>query len=381
MSQPPLPNFQAVTTVPEDERRLQALEARINELNHKATQLLTFLSFALVVAAILQTSSGSRLGICQTMSVTFAMRCWVVAIFPILIGILPVKEIRQGTVSWYRVVRYSKALLLCAAMLLIAIGTLFFLCAIWNAPASASGTWSYLPGEKTRAATFEPMYGLWKHAPTPGVLTVVLALFAAVISIPPLNKWLEKKRSLRSLCICVFFLLAAGEILIIRHAEQVTIAERKDENENHLEELRKQDSKFEQEMAFLIDFKESVQSGLANVNARITKEKSQPNPDSLKIETLQLTKDVLQFLSDRERLRPYPSSSKDYRTASEQWGNDTLAGYISQFGQRIISLSEKYQKRGLDPGTIEVMCLRPVNPLMIPVCATEIQALTGKLPN
>jgi hypothetical protein len=116
---------QTAQMVPDNEATLRSLEQRIKELNDKATQLLTFLSFALVVAAILETSSGNRLGVCQAILVTFAMRCWVFAIFPILVGILPVK-----------------ALLLCAAILLILFGTLFFLCAIWNAPPSTSGTWS-----------------------------------------------------------------------------------------------------------------------------------------------------------------------------------------------------------------------------------------------
>src|SRR5208282_5186430 len=91
--------------------RLKHLEKRINQLNKKASQLLLFLSFALVVAAILETQGG-ELGSCQTMLLTFGMRFRVCAIFPILIGILPVIEIRECCEEWYNIVRWSKFALL-----------------------------------------------------------------------------------------------------------------------------------------------------------------------------------------------------------------------------------------------------------------------------
>ena len=111
--------------------RLEHLEKRIKQLGDKASQLLLFLSFALVVAAILETQ-GNKFGPCQTMLLTFAMRCWAGAIFPILVGVLPVKEIRERCEKWYSIVRWSKFALLWAAIICIIIGTIFFVCAIWR---------------------------------------------------------------------------------------------------------------------------------------------------------------------------------------------------------------------------------------------------------
>lgn len=229
------------------------------------------------------------------------------------------------------------------------------------------------------------MGDFWNYAPVPGVLTVVLAFFAALISMPPINKHLEKETNswLRWLCIGVFFLLAAGEIFVIRHAEHVSMNERQAQNTEHLRELQKQDTQFFEEMAALIDLKESIKSGLADVKARIVKEKSQTTPDSLKVDTLQLTKDILDFLSYREGFRPPVTSSRgtSYTAVYDQWQRETIAAYISKFDQQIISLAELYAKRGVDTKGVEAMCLKPVNALMIPVCAGEIQALTGRLPN
>ncbi len=114
-----------------DTERLKALEKRIKQLGDKASQLLLFLSFALVVAALLETQ-GDRLGPCQTAFITTAMRFWVGAIFPILVSILPLKEIRENCTPWYNFVRWSKFGLLWAAIFSVFIGALFFLLGVWR---------------------------------------------------------------------------------------------------------------------------------------------------------------------------------------------------------------------------------------------------------
>jgi hypothetical protein len=114
-----------------EKERLKALEKRIKQLGDKASQLLLFLSFALVVAALLETQ-GDKLGSCQTAFVTTSMRFWVGAIFPILIAILPVKEIRENCTRWYNSVRWFKFGLLWAAIFSVSIGGIFFLLGVWR---------------------------------------------------------------------------------------------------------------------------------------------------------------------------------------------------------------------------------------------------------
>jgi membrane protease YdiL (CAAX protease family) len=114
------------------EDRLRRLEDRIKQLGDKANQLLIFLSFALVVAVILGTQGNKQLGPRQAMLLIIGMRFWASALFPILISVLPLKEIREGSEKWYSAVRWIKFWLLWPAIVCIFIGTIFFVCAIWR---------------------------------------------------------------------------------------------------------------------------------------------------------------------------------------------------------------------------------------------------------
>ena len=104
------------------------LSARIKELGEKSTQVLTFLSFAIVVVASLGSSSTVE-GV-QRVAMHQAMRAWIVALFPILLGIVPVKEFKENNLEWYRVIRKAKVVLLWSAIVVIGYGVLQFFNAI-----------------------------------------------------------------------------------------------------------------------------------------------------------------------------------------------------------------------------------------------------------
>lgn len=99
---------------------------RLGELNQKATQLLTFLSFALVAVILLETSQVSVLSACQKIAVKWSLRLWVFSLFPILLIVLPIQEVVPHNHA-----RWIKVILLCIAVLLIISGAVAFLCAIW----------------------------------------------------------------------------------------------------------------------------------------------------------------------------------------------------------------------------------------------------------
>lgn len=107
------------------------LSRRINELGNKATQLLTFLSFAMVSAVLLETAESSVLAPYQRGAIKWAMRFWVMALFPILINVFPVKDLNWGSTRWYDRARWGKFALLGLAILLIICGVVEFLCGIW----------------------------------------------------------------------------------------------------------------------------------------------------------------------------------------------------------------------------------------------------------
>jgi hypothetical protein len=99
----------------------QEHEQRIETLNDKATQLLVFLSFAIVGAA---TVSTTRLPANAEM-LRSAMRCWAVAVFPVLYEMLPLKDFGE-TRRCYAFARYSKIVALWLAVLLSGWGVFRF---------------------------------------------------------------------------------------------------------------------------------------------------------------------------------------------------------------------------------------------------------------
>ena len=100
--------------------------SRIRELNDKATQVLLFLSFAMVAAATLRLSSLDGE---QKLALADAMRWWTWAIFPALVCVLPLKDFRQ-TFGWYAFIRRLKIALLCIAVIFSATGAAWFLKAL-----------------------------------------------------------------------------------------------------------------------------------------------------------------------------------------------------------------------------------------------------------
>ena len=110
---------------PSDDPRLSELRARIQELNNKSARVLIFLGFG-IAAVVLLWSTDVVTDIQQDLLLR-AMRWWVLAIFPAVTGILPLKEIRENNLSWYSFVRWSKFVLLWLAVICIVVGTAYFI--------------------------------------------------------------------------------------------------------------------------------------------------------------------------------------------------------------------------------------------------------------
>lgn len=100
-----------------------AILDRITELNDKATQLLTALSFAIAAAVLLKNTGLTH---CETVALRWGLRLWVLAIFPVLGIVAPIKEFAR-----YDGIRALKVFLLWVAVVLIAGGAIAFLCSIW----------------------------------------------------------------------------------------------------------------------------------------------------------------------------------------------------------------------------------------------------------
>ena len=105
------------------QERFESNSARIRELNDKATQVLLFLSFAMLAAGTLRlipTLTGA-----QKFAVIYAMRWWTLAIFPALVCVAPLKDVRN-TVRWYTFILWLKFAFLWIALVCLAIGAAWF---------------------------------------------------------------------------------------------------------------------------------------------------------------------------------------------------------------------------------------------------------------
>ena len=103
---------------------------RIDELNGKATQILLFLSFAMVSVATLENAKEIMAlhptWLCLLDNSFF---CWIIALIPTLVCILPVKGFHFENEVWYRFLVKFKGVLLWASISLIGLGIYFFVSA------------------------------------------------------------------------------------------------------------------------------------------------------------------------------------------------------------------------------------------------------------
>lgn len=109
---------------------LKDLSKRIKQLNDKASQMLLFLTFALVGAATVKQTPLPVNG----MLVRSAMQWWVWAVFPVLVGVAPLKELGElfgwDKEWWYTRIKRIKVIVLLEAVLLSAWGTMRFVVAL-----------------------------------------------------------------------------------------------------------------------------------------------------------------------------------------------------------------------------------------------------------
>jgi hypothetical protein len=124
---------------PEDVSKLKAVSERIKELGDKSSQMLLFLSFAIVVVILRQggESSQQSLSIVQGHGLHVALWSWVLAIFPVALCILPLKEHRWNDPEWYEKVHKFKVRMLRLAVLLTVVGTLAFAVSISGCKATS----------------------------------------------------------------------------------------------------------------------------------------------------------------------------------------------------------------------------------------------------
>jgi hypothetical protein len=100
---------------------IEEISHRINELGAKSSQVLLFLSFAMVSVAILETIKDA-----PVTALNNALWWWKCALLPILVSIVPLKEVRWKVLAWYKFIQWMRIGLIWWAVILIAGGVVSF---------------------------------------------------------------------------------------------------------------------------------------------------------------------------------------------------------------------------------------------------------------
>jgi len=101
-----------------NESRINLLSERIKQLGEKSTQILLFLSFAMVSVATLE--AGGKESVSPALNEAFYY--WKIALFPVLVSVLPLREFRWQCAGWYKFIQGLRFTLLWIALAIIARG-------------------------------------------------------------------------------------------------------------------------------------------------------------------------------------------------------------------------------------------------------------------
>ena len=108
-------------------QKLIQIAQHLAELTDSSSQVLIFLSFAIVAGVTFLTP---RLEASQRNAVNGALRWWIGAIFPTVLGIIPLKMVADESLPWFNFLMWMRHILLWCALICIFIGAIQFFRAI-----------------------------------------------------------------------------------------------------------------------------------------------------------------------------------------------------------------------------------------------------------
>jgi len=115
------------SSVRAEEEQLNRITARLTELNNTSSQILIFLSFAIVAGVTYLTPA---LDPSRRIALGAALHWWTGAIFPTVIGIVPLKELNDHSLPFHRFLMWTRFVLMWSGIVCIFIGAIYFFRAI-----------------------------------------------------------------------------------------------------------------------------------------------------------------------------------------------------------------------------------------------------------
>jgi hypothetical protein len=124
-----------------------------------------------------------------------------------------------------------------------------------------------------------------------------------------------------------------------------------------------------------------VETSLANVTNQLAGVRGAPET-SLKRRALQLSADILQFISERnhnEPPLPGPATWKEDTDRLIRYSRETMDLYSQQFGARVIATRNELAGRGLNDAELDRFYEHPTNPIGVRIVGERIGALAIRL--
>lgn len=216
------------------------------------------------------------------------------------------------------------------------------------------------------------MYAMVVFIPPAGTLTVVLALMAAIATMPTIIQWLEKP-VVRRVTIFCFCLIAAAEIAIISRADRVS--------ESHFQYVV---SRFDNTDRLVAANQAAQQRVSALPIARPTGKPHVTLPASLKERAVHLSADILSFLTQRRAGEPPLPKRETWDQdvqASIRYSQQTMSIYSETFGAKVIAIHDELASKGITDKELDSFYEHPTNPIGIRIVGEHIGALAERLQN
>ena len=218
------------------------------------------------------------------------------------------------------------------------------------------------------------------HYFPPGTLTLILAVVAAVSALPKIAEWIKNSWLAHAVVVCVFFLIAAAEGLVIRHADEVS-------NQHYLAlsgQAQKAIELGQTTQQIMLTVQQAI-TDLPKVTAQLNQARAaSKGQESLKTQALALSKDILSFLSAQEGTMPqmrWPptaeSQSEDSKTIN-QYMQTNLAMFDHDFGSRIAQILGKAKSEHADYTTAQNACSTVNNFFAMRSCALALSGVSAK---
>jgi len=224
----------------------------------------------------------------------------------------------------------------------------------------------------------------WKHTPSPGVLTVLLAVVAAAMTVPPLNKWIDNYAWLRNIFVAFIILLGAGEIFIIHHADEVS-EERITKLNGQVTTAVNNTTEIQKDLRGFIHTQQMIEEVRV---AKLVRHQGWDKLLILKGRAASLASDIFDLLLRRSEMftgnlmfsKTPPSNPQESLAIESPYDEQTVLIFQQQkLGSRAIEITKELESIGLKDDLLRTTVEQPHNMIAVRIIANHLAALADQI--